>query len=43
MPKVVRGILAVIAGFVAASAGMMLIESINGHVPIPSSGSWRRA
>jgi hypothetical protein len=38
MSKVVRSILAVIAGFVAASAVMMLIESINGHVLYPELG-----
>jgi hypothetical protein len=38
MSKVVRSILAVIAGFIAASAVMMLIESINGHVLYPELG-----
>jgi hypothetical protein len=38
MGKVVRSILAVIAGFVAASAVMMLIESINGRVLYPGLG-----
>jgi hypothetical protein len=36
--KVVRSILAVIAGFFAASAVMMLIESVNGHVLYPELG-----
>ena len=36
--KVVRSILAVIAGFVAASAVMMLIEAINGRVLYPELG-----
>jgi MFS family permease len=38
MSKVVRSILAVIVGFVAASAVMLLIESINGHVLYPELG-----
>ena len=38
MPKNLRSILAVIAGFVAASAVMLLIESINGHVLYPELG-----
>ena len=38
MPKIVRSIGAVIAGFVAASAVMMLIESINGRVLYPEMG-----
>ncbi len=38
MWKVVRNILAVIAGFVAASAVMMLIEAINGRVLYPELG-----
>src|SRR5213593_1617544 len=36
--KVVRSILAVIAGFVAASAVMMVIETINGRVLYPDLG-----
>ncbi len=32
MRKVVRSIVTVIAGFVAASAVMMMIETVNGHV-----------
>jgi len=35
MRKAVRSVLAVIAGFVAASAVMMLNETINGHVLYP--------
>jgi len=35
---VVRSVLAVIAGFVAASAVMILTESINGHVLYPELG-----
>lgn len=38
MGKVVRSILAVIVGFVAASAVMMCIESINGHFLYPELG-----
>ena len=38
MKKVARSILAVIAGFVAASAVMMAIETINGHVLYPELG-----
>lgn len=38
MGKVVRTILAVIAGFVAASAVMMLVETINGHILYPELG-----
>jgi len=38
MWKVVRNILAVIAGFVAASAVMMVIGSINGRVLYPELG-----
>ena len=38
MWKVVRSILAVIAGFVAASAVMMVIGSINGRVLYPELG-----
>jgi len=38
MGKVVRSVLAVIAGFVAASAVMILTESINGHVLYPELG-----
>ena len=38
MSKVVRSIVAVIVGFVAASAVMLLIESINGHVLYPELG-----
>ena len=38
MSKLVRSIVAVIAGFVAAGAVMMLIESINGHVLYPELG-----
>jgi hypothetical protein len=38
MQKVVRSVLAVIVGFVAACAVMMLIESINGHVLYPELG-----
>jgi len=39
MRKVVRSVLAVIAGFVAASAVMILVESINGHVLYPELGA----
>src|SRR5262245_14948579 len=35
MWRVIRSILAVIAGFVAASAVMMVVETINGHVLYP--------
>jgi hypothetical protein len=38
MPKIVRGIGAVIGGFVAASAVMMVVESLNGHVLYPELG-----
>jgi hypothetical protein len=38
MGTVFRSILAVIAGFVAASAVMMLVESVNGHVLYPELG-----
>lgn len=38
MGKVARGILAVIAGFVAASVVMMVIESVNGRVLYPELG-----
>jgi hypothetical protein len=36
--KIVRSVLAVIAGFVAASAVMLIVESINGHVLYPELG-----
>ena len=38
MWTIVRSILAVIAGFVAASAVMMLIETVNGRVLYPALG-----
>jgi len=38
MGKVVRSILAVIAGFVGASLVMVVVESINGHVLYPELG-----
>jgi MFS family permease len=38
MWKAVRSVAAVIAGFVAASAVMMMIESVNGHVLYPEVG-----
>lgn len=38
MPKIVRSVLAVVAGFVAASAVMMIVESINGHFVYPELG-----
>ena len=38
MWKAVRSVAAVIAGFVAASAVMMLIESVNRHVLYPEVG-----
>src|SRR5262245_4832651 len=38
MKQVVRSILAVIAGFIAASAVMMVVETINGHVLYPELG-----
>ena len=38
MWKVVRSILAVITGFVAASLVMLVVESINGHVLYPELG-----
>lgn len=38
MRKVIRSVLAVIAGFVAASAVMMLIETANGRVLYPELG-----
>lgn len=38
MPKIVRSILAVIAGFVAASAVMMCVETLNGRVLYPELG-----
>ena len=38
MGKVVRSILAVIVGFVAASVVMMLMEMLNGHVLYPELG-----
>lgn len=38
MGKGVRSALAVIAGFVAASVVMMVVESINGHVLYPELG-----
>ena len=38
MGKIVRSVLAVIAGFLAASAVMILIESLNGHVLYPELG-----
>jgi hypothetical protein len=38
MGKIVRSVLAVIAGFIAASAVMMLIETVNGHVLYPELG-----
>lgn len=38
MWKVVRSILAVIAGFVAASLIMVVVETVNGHVLYPELG-----
>jgi len=38
MWKVVRSILAVLAGFVAACVVMMIIESVNGHILYPELG-----
>ena len=38
MGRAVRSILAVIAGFIAASAVMLVFESINGHVLYPEMG-----
>jgi hypothetical protein len=38
MGRVGRSILAVIAGFVAASVVMMIVESINGHILYPELG-----
>jgi hypothetical protein len=38
MKKIASSVLAVIAGFVAASAVMMAIEAINGHVLYPELG-----
>lgn len=38
MSKVVRNVVAVIAGFIAASAVMMVVESINGRVLYPELG-----
>ena len=38
MKGVVRSILAVVFGFVAASAIMLVVESINGHVLYPELG-----
>jgi len=38
MSKIVRSVVAVIAGFVAASAVMTLIEWTNGHVLYPELG-----
>ena len=38
MASVLRSILAVIAGFIAASVVMMVIESINGHILYPEMG-----
>jgi len=38
MWKVARSILAVIAGFVAAGAVMIVIETVNGHVLYPELG-----
>ena len=38
MGKTVRSVLAVIAGFVAASVVMLVVESINGHVLYPELG-----
>lgn len=38
MWKVVRSIVAVIVGFVAAGAVMMLVETVNGHVLYPEFG-----
>jgi hypothetical protein len=35
----VRGILCIVAGFVAASAVMMLFEGLNGHVIYPELGA----
>jgi len=37
-PKIVRSLGAVIAGFVAASAVMMVVEMVNGHVLYPELG-----
>ena len=39
MGKAFRSILAVIAGFVAASIVMMIVEMINGHVLYPELGN----
>ena len=38
MGQVVRNIVAVIAGFVAASLVMLFVESVNGHVLYPELG-----
>jgi hypothetical protein len=38
MGKIVRSVLAVIAGFVAASAVMMLVETANGRILYPELG-----
>ena len=38
MGKVARSILAVVAGFVAASLVMIVVESVNGHVLYPELG-----
>jgi hypothetical protein len=38
MPKILRSIGAVIAGFVAASVVMMVVEAVNGHVLYPELG-----
>ena len=38
MGKVIRSILAVIAGFVAASVIMMIVETVNGRVLYPELG-----
>ena len=38
MRKVIRSILAVIAGFVAASAVMMIVETANGRLLYPELG-----
>ena len=37
--RVLRGILAVIVGFVAASVVMMIVEGLNGHVFFPELGA----
>ena len=38
MGRVIRSILAVIAGFVVASAVMMVVETVNGHLLYPELG-----